>query len=730
MAKIGTNYNKEQFDLLFQQIANEHYSEKEIRQLVEEAFEKIDIEYLDAIEGILIGKDGKTEDIATYFRIDSDLIEEEDKTLGERNMINVIAFLNKLAKGEYELLSREKKSKEEKDEITAPVAEMAPPDLREKGEIEEAADQKYFHSDEAFTEIFLRDRDGVETIGKRYDMPTFHTFSAHTIAASELDDKADLTRRFTNTYEKIPAEYYEFLEKCVIGIGGVREDPRNYIEMTDDAYQKFFSFADKAPGEALTPKEAKKVMNILANLAEGNIKLKEGLSERGLAYHKARLPKIFEKEETLRTEALKTARVHYNQDKALGNDGVETFLTNQKQAQMTAEKEYQAIKKRTPRFGATKEQKQEKADAEQKMRREKAKYDLVKKNRKVYEGENKKIRKQVDPLQTAQLKLSNLKRKKELLGKDFSKKDEKQLKKATLDFEEKSKKLRKVQKEVLGDTAKRLGKEGNPFPEHTAMRLHQIATGQTQWVPLTTQQETVAVYGAEKYKRQQEECKRDFLQERELAYASENEKLQAASAAYRDAYMQYQQLKQEQKKSQAPIGAKDKKALKALAATALEKGKELRSLREKVIAETIARAKETGDPFPEHTAMRCEQIRAGQLGFTPLATKAETLRDKPGLSEKEKRAIARASIATAKKEQGTKPPSKPLPETPTKEAEQQETLQKPAEEKIKRTPVVFPEGSIPSTTKAPERPLVTPQKDISVEKTEQVEKREEPQADL
>ena len=194
--------------------------------------------------------------------------------------------------------------------------------------------------------------------------------------------------------------------------------------------------------------------------------------------------------------------------------------------------------------------------------------------------------------------------------------------------------------------------------------------------------------------------------------------------------MQYQQLKQEQKKSQAPIGAKDKKALKALAATALEKGKELRSLREKVIAETIARAKETGDPFPEHTAMRCEQIRAGQLGFTPLATKAETLRDKPGLSEKEKRAIARASIATAEKEQGTKPPSKPLPETPTKEAEQQETLQKPAEEKIKRTPVVFPEGAIPSTTKAPEKPLVTPQKDISTEKTEQVEKREEPQADL
>ena len=742
MAKIGTNYNKEQFDLLFQQIANEHFSEKEIRQMAEQAFEKIDIEYLDAIEGILIGKDGKTEDIATYFRIDSDLIEEEDKTLGERNMINVIAFLNRIAQGEYELLQREKKSeeekeeKEEKDEIIAPVAEMTPPASGGKEEIEEEADQKYFHSDEAFTEVFLRDRDGMETIGKRYDMPMFQTFGTNTITASELDDKADLARRFTNTYEKIPAEYYEFLEKCVIGIGGVREDPRNYVEMTDDAYQKFFSFADKAPGEALTPKEAKKVMNILANLAEGNIKLKEGLPERGLAYHKARLPQISEKEATLRTEALKTLRVHYNQDKALGNDGVETFLTNQKQVQMTAEKEYQAIKKRTPRFGATKEQKQEKADAEQKMRREKAKYDLVKKNRKIYEGENKKIRKQVDPLQTAQLKLSNLKRKKELLGKDFSKKDEKELKKAVLDFAEKSKKLRQVQKEVLGDTAKRLNKEGNPFPEHTAMRLHQIATGQMQWMPLTTQQETVAVYGVEKYKRQQEECKRDFLHARILSYASENEQLQAASDAYRAAYTQYQQLKQEQKKSQTPISAKDKKVLKALAATALEKGKELKALREKVIGETIARAKETGDPFPEHTAMRCEQIRAGQLGFTPLATKAETLRNTPRLSEKEKNAIVRASIANAKKEQGTKPPSKPLPEMPTKETEQPielqkpEEIQKPAEEKIKRTPVVFPEGSIPSTTKAPERPLVTPQKDISAEKTEQVEKREEPQAVL
>ena len=268
--------------------------------------------------------------------------------------------------------------------------------------------------------------------------------------------------------------------------------------------------------------------------------------------------------------------------------------------------------------------------------------------------------------------------------------------------------------------------EGNPFPEHTAMRLHKIATGQMQRMPLTTQQETVAVYGAEKYKRQQEECKRNFLHARILSYASENEQLQAASDAYRAAYTQYQQLKQEQKKSQTPISAKDKKVLKALAATALEK----------VIGETIARAKETGDPFPEHTAMRCEQIRAGQLGFTPLATKAETLRNTPRLSEKEKNAIVRASIANAEKEQGTKPPSKPLPEMPTKETEQPielqkpEEIQKPVEEKIKRTPVVFPEGSIPSPTKAPERPLVTPQKDISAEKTEQVEKREEPQAVL
>ena len=103
---------------------------------------------------------------------------------------------------------------------------MAPPAPEEKDEIEEEADQKYFHSDEAFTEVFLRDRDGVETIGKRYDMPMFHSFGANTIAASELDDKEDLTRRFANTYEKIPAEYYEFLEKCVIGTGGVREDPR------------------------------------------------------------------------------------------------------------------------------------------------------------------------------------------------------------------------------------------------------------------------------------------------------------------------------------------------------------------------------------------------------------------------------------------------------------------------------------------------------------------------
>ena len=739
MAKIGTNYNKEQFDLLFRQIANDGLSEDEIRQMAETAFENIDIKYLDAIEGILIGRDGKTEDFATYFRIDSDLIEEEDKSLGERNAINVIAFLNKLAKGEYELLSREKKDekeKEEKDEVIAPAAEMAPPAPEEKDEIEEEADQKYFHSDEAFTEVFLRDRDGVETIGKRYDMPMFHSFGANTIAASELDDKEDLTRRFANTYEKIPAEYYEFLEKCVIGTGGVREDPRDYIEMTDDAYQKFFSFVDKAPGEALTPKEAKKVMNILANLAEGNIKLKEGLSERGLAYHKERLPQIFEKEAALRTEALKSARVNYNQDKAIGNAGVENFLADQKRAQLAAEKEYQAIKKGTPRFGATKEQKEERASAEQKMRREKAKYDLVKQNRKVYEGENKKIRKLMDPLQTAQLKLSNLKRKKELLGKDFSKKDEKQLKKAALDFAEKSNKLRKIQKEVLGDTAKRLKKEGNPFPEHTAMRLRQIATGQMQWMPLITQQETMVVYGVEKYKRQQEEAKRDFLLGRELSYASENKRLQAASEAYRDAYAQYKQLKQEQKKSPTPVGAKDKRALKALAATALEKGKELRALREKVIGETIARAKESGDPFPEHTAMRCEQIRAGQLGFTPLATKAETLQKTPGLSEKEKNAIVRASMVNAEKEQGTKPPSKPLPDTPTKKAEQETTIQKPDEvqkttdTEIKRTPVVFPEGSIPSTTKAPEKPLVTPQKDISAEKTEQTKKMEEPQADL
>lgn len=833
MPKIGTNYDKGKFDLLFSQLADADLSAQEIRALAEEALHQIDMEYLEAIEGILIGKEGKTEDISAYFAVDTDFLAEEDKTLGERNAVNVISFLNKLAKGEYELIGHEKtaeeteeEKKEEKEDV-APQIPVEPSAIENKSEKKSAEEEKEMPkpADVGMVKILLSDRDMADTIGKRYDMPTFFGFAKETIVFSEETEQEDLARRFTNTFEKIPAVYYEFLEKAVIGVNGVREDPRNYIEMTDDAYQKFFSFAEKAPGEPLTPKEARKVMNILANLAQGTIKLKDGLAERGLAYHKERLPKIYESEAARREDALKAMRADFHQTKAIGEKGIERFLSAQMRVQKEVETEYEAIKKGTPRVGATEEQKQKREEAKQKMLREKAKYDFVKDKRKVYESENKKLRKAIDPQQTARITLENLRRKKELLGKDFSKKDEAQLKKAEKDFAEKTAKVRAVQKELLRDTVARMKKEGDPFPEHTVMRMNQIVTGNTPLMPLTAQQETALTYGIEQYKQRQEAAEREFMQGREASYAIENDVLRAASRKYREAYAAYRALKQQlegkipaaeekeeaqkidydlllnreipdlsehdvieeasrtfregyakytaqaeapeadaseveapeekvseaeekpsaapkRKETQAPVSRADRARLKALARVALDAGKELKALREQAIRATIARAKELGDPFPEHTAMRCEQIRSGQLDFMPLATKAETLREAPRLSSKAKQVILRAETVSPDRER--KSPEKPLPTPPVKEAgkddemqrsdviETSEVLEKPAETPIKRTPVVFPEGSIPSTTKAPERVPVTPQKEMApaIVKAEQEKKTEDLEAGL
>ena len=151
MPKIGTNYDKGKFDLLFSQLADADLSAQEIRALAEEALHQIDIEYLEAIEGILIGKEGKTEDISAYFAVDTDLLAEEDKTLGERNAVNVISFLNKLAKGEYELIGHEKtaeeteeEKKEEKEDV-APQIPVEPSAIENKSEKKSAEEGENFH---------------------------------------------------------------------------------------------------------------------------------------------------------------------------------------------------------------------------------------------------------------------------------------------------------------------------------------------------------------------------------------------------------------------------------------------------------------------------------------------------------------------------------------------------------------------------------------------------------
>jgi hypothetical protein len=110
MPKIGSNYDKERFESLYKQIAehDENFTVDHVRSFVEDALSKIDAEYLEAIENILLGKDGKTAELSAYFDTDDMFLDEEDKVLAERDVLSVVTFLHGIANGKYTLLNQRK----------------------------------------------------------------------------------------------------------------------------------------------------------------------------------------------------------------------------------------------------------------------------------------------------------------------------------------------------------------------------------------------------------------------------------------------------------------------------------------------------------------------------------------------------------------------------------------------------------------------------------------------